>query len=535
MSASARSAKGAVEGSPAGSATNATDETAELAIAVPLPDAAATERLGADLAVVLRAGDLVFLHGDLGAGKTTLARGLVRWLADAPDADVPSPTFTLVQPYETEPPVLHADLYRVADPAELDELGLDEGLETGVVLVEWPERGAAALPEPALDVRLEEGPPTAEAGRVAHISGPALPRVRRTLTLRAFLHAIGKGAAARHHLTGDASLRAYETIRETVTTGDTLPPILMNAPAAPDGPPLPGGLPYGGLPYSRVAHLAEDVRPFVAVGAALRRRGLAAPQIHAADLDAGILLLENFGTGTIAPHGAPHPARYRACAALLATHMDWALDGPLDLPLPDGTTCTVPLYDRGALRVEVDLLAEWYVRDVHGRELTASERDTFAGLWDALFDRLEAAPRTLVLRDYHSPNIVWRPWRDGADRIGIIDYQDALVGPHAYDLASLAQDARVDVAPELEAELVAHYCATRDPGTFDEALFRETYAVMAAQRASKILGIFVRLDLRDGKPHYRAHLPRMQGYVARALAHPALRDLRSFYASAFHL
>ena len=497
----------------------------EDAVAVPLADEAATERLGADVAVVLRAGDLVFLRGDLGAGKTTLARGLVRWLADAA-VDVPSPTFTLVQPYETEPPVVHADLYRIADPSEVDELGLDEALEAGIVAVEWPERGAGALPEPTLTIELEDD---ARGGRVAHLHGAALPRVRRSLTLRAFLHAIGKGAAARHHLTGDASARAYETIRETVMTGDTLPPILMNDPAAPDGPPL-----QNGLPYSRIAHLAEDVRPFVAVGAALRRHGLAAPRIHAADLEAGILLLENFGTGTILRGGRPDPERYRACAALLAERMDWALHGPLDLPLPDGTTCTVREYDRGAMQVEVDLLADWYVRDAHGRDLTAGERETFEGLWSDLFDRIEGAPQTLVLRDFHSPNIVWRPWRDGADRIGIIDYQDALVGPHAYDLASLAQDARVDIAPELEADLVSHYCRRRQGG-FDEPAFRETYAVMAAQRASKILGIFVRLDLRDGKPHYRAHLPRMRDYIARSLAHPTLRELRAFYASTFKL
>jgi len=135
-----------------------------------------------------------------------------------------------------------------------------------------------------------------------------------------------------------------------------------------------------------------------------------------------------------------------------------------------------------------------------------------------------------MLRDFHSPNIIWRGELQGHDRLGIIDFQDALIGPAAYDVASLAMDARVTVPEKIEAAVTKTYVAARQAaGGFDAESFGEAYAIMAAQRNSKILGIFVRLDRRDGKPDYLKHLPRIRDYLRRALAHPALAELRDFY------
>ncbi|TKB29565.1 MAG: bifunctional tRNA (adenosine(37)-N6)-threonylcarbamoyltransferase complex ATPase subunit type 1 TsaE/phosphotransferase, partial [Mesorhizobium sp.] len=143
---------------------------------------------------------------------------------------------------------------------------------------------------------------------------------------------------------------------------------------------------------------------------------------------------------------------------------------------------------------------------------------------------LEGREYTLMLRDFHSPNLIWRADRSGHDRLGVVDVQDALIGPSAYDVASLAMDARVTISPEIEKHTLAAYIAARRAaGAFDENEFRETYAIMAAQRNSKILGIFVRLEKRDGKPYYLKHLPRIRDYLRRALAHPALAGLQDFY------
>ena len=278
-------------------------------LSIPLAGETDTVRLGEDLALALRRGDLVLLSGDLGAGKTTLARAIVRALADDAELEVPSPTFTLVQTYaDIRLPVSHFDLYRLSEPGELDELGLDEALEEGLVLIEWPERARGHLPEAALRVTLShEGD-----GRRAALSGTeaSMEHLRRSLAARAFLDRNGYCAAARRFLQGDASTRAYETIRME----GALDRILMNAPRRPDGPPV-----LDGKPYSQIAHLAEWAGPFVAIDRLLRAHGFRAPEIFAADLEDGFLVIEHLGGGGILDReGRPIAERYRAAAELLA-------------------------------------------------------------------------------------------------------------------------------------------------------------------------------------------------------------------------
>jgi aminoglycoside/choline kinase family phosphotransferase len=132
------------------------------------------------------------------------------------------------------------------------------------------------------------------------------------------------------------------------------------------------------------------------------------------------------------------------------------------------------------------------------------------------------------LRDYHSPNLIWMPERDGLARVGLVDFQDCVMGHPAYDVASLLQDARVTVPDELEIRLLGHYAQTRRAASpdFEMAGFARAYAILGAQRATKILGIFARLDKRDGKPQYLAHLPRIWAYLQRCLAHPALAKVK---------
>ncbi len=483
-----------------------------------LADDAATARLGQDLALALRTGDVLALSGDLGAGKTTLARALIRANAGDPWLDVPSPTFTLVQSYEGRVPVHHFDLYRLGGPAELDELGFDEALAGGAALIEWPERAGNRLPADTVLVEMRhEG----EARRaVLSGAGPAFERVARSLAVRDFLQTAGTGEAARKAFPGDASARAYEIVEAPGAPAK----ILMNSPRLVLGPPVKDG-----KPYAVIAHTAQTATAFVAIARALRQRGVAAPQVLAADLDQGFLLLEHLGSGHfLDAAGQPVAERYAAAAALLAPlHREvW----PSRLEATPGVYHDMPPFDRDALMIEVDLLLDWYVPWRSGHPADAALRTAFAAAWTLVFDRLDATEQGLVMRDYHSPNLIWRNDRSGSERLGVLDFQDALTGPTAYDVASLAMDARVTVPEAIERSTTdAYVAARRDDANFDEAAFREAYAIAAAQRNTKILGIFVRLNQRDGKPAYLRHLPRIRAYLRRALAHPALAPVAELY------
>jgi tRNA threonylcarbamoyl adenosine modification protein YjeE len=491
--------------------------------AVMVPNEAALHRLVTDIAIALEPGDLITLSGDLGAGKTTLARALIRQLAGDPTVEVPSPSFTLVQTYELPRfPVVHADLYRVSGAAELAELGFEDLPVDAVTLLEWPDRAGGSLPADRLDIAITLAPELGLEHRNLYITGYGTfaPRAERMAALRKFLDASGFGEAARKRIAGDASARSYERL----TLGERHV-ILMNSPRRPDGPPV-----RNGLPYSAIAHLAEDVKPFVALAHGLREQGFSAPEIHAADLDTGFLILEDLGSDGVVDGDPPEPLGYRyqtAVDALVELHR---LVLPDTLSVPPDLTHHIPPYDLDALMIEVELLPDWYL-PFRGVTLTAAAREEYLAVWrHALFPVLDVRP-TWVLRDFHSPNLLWLPERKEFARVGLLDFQDAMMGPPAYDVASLLQDARVDVSEEMEIELLGRYVRARKEADDEFYIpgFVKIYSTLAAQRASKILGIFARLDRRDGKPQYLRHLPRVWNYLQRSLAHPALAGLEAWY------
>jgi hypothetical protein len=490
---------------------------------VALEDEQATNRLVADIAAAVEPGDLITLSGDLGAGKTTFARALIRHLASDPHVEVPSPTFTLMQAYDLPRfKLVHADLYRLSGPAELAELGFEDSAENAVTLLEWPDRAAGFLPPNRLDVALTLSPQQSETFRNARVTGYGAfaAKAERIAVVRRFLARAGFGHAMRRHMQGDASTRVYERL-----TLDGSNYILMNAPRRPDGPNV-----RDGKPYSAIAHLAEDVTPFVAMAQALRELGFSAPAIFAADRDAGLLAIEDLGPESLVAGTPPAPieARYEVAADLLAGLHRQRL--PDLLPVEPGVEYRLPHYDMEALLIEVELLLDWYLPKLEAR-VSDSKRDVYLALWRDALTPAVSGPSTWVLRDFHSPNLLWLAERQGNARVGLLDFQDAVMGSPAYDLASLLQDARVDVPELMEISLLSRYTRARlkaNPA-FDAPAFARAYATLAAQRASKILGIFARLEKRDGKPQYLRHLPRVWAYLRRSLAHPALSQLHGWY------
>lgn len=493
-----------------------------------LTDPAASEdslsRLAEHLALKLKPGDAIALTGDLGAGKTTFARALVRAVLADGEAEVPSPTFALLQTYATPRLHLaHLDLYRLADASEASELGISDLLDSGAIIVEWPDRAPAMLPPDRLDIVIADGlePDLRHVAVTPH--GTWVPRLQRLMEMAAFLDTAPRWRNAQaHYLQGDASARAYVRLLRNGARA-----VLMDAPRLPDGPPI-----RDGLPYSRIAHLAEDVAPFVAIAGTLRQAGVSVPEIYAADLDRGFLLLEDLGDrvfGRELQNGTPQAELWAAAADCLAGLHAQRL--PTAIDLGGGKRYTVPRQDRGVLGIEAELLVDWYWPALNGTPVPDQVRAEFLQLWNGVFDRLLVLPTGLVLRDFHSPNLMWLPNRHGARRVGVIDFQDALEGPPAYDLVSLLQDARVDVPADIETVMFDRYCqAVGGASTdFDRDAFAFAYAALGVQRNTKILGIFARLAHRDLKPAYLRHIPRIWRYLERGLAHPELASLRAWY------
>jgi tRNA threonylcarbamoyl adenosine modification protein YjeE len=489
-------------------------------------DEAGVVRLAELLAFKLRRQDVIALRGDLGAGKTTLARALIGAILRDGSTEVTSPTFSLHQTYAGgRLTISHFDFYRLSSAQEAAELGFDEAMQQGAVIVEWPERAAALLPETRIEVELADTGDPAVRRVTVHGAGTAAERTQRIGELMTFLDAQPEWSdATMTHLQGDASTRSYARLSRNGRTA-----VLMDAPPQPDGPPI-----RDGKPYSRIAHLAEDMaRAFAAIAPPLRAVGLSAPEILGQDLDKGLLVIEDLGDrvfSTEVTRGAlPQDELWRAAVDALAALRRTV--PPERLPLGRGGDHILPAYDAGALHVEVELLIDWYWPALRGEPAPQAARDEFVSLWAPIFQRLEQQPMAWALRDFHSPNLIWLPEREGIKRVGVVDIQDAQRGPAAYDLVSLLQDARVDVPAALETELLARYiAATRasDPG-FDEAEFQFAYHALGLQRNTKILGIFVRLARRDGKHQYLAHLARIWGYLQRNTGHVALAPLAAWY------
>ncbi len=480
-------------------------------------------RLARVIAPMLKAGDVLTLQGDIGAGKTEFSRFLIRAITGDNALEVPSPAFSLHQTYEAPRfRVSHFDFYRLKSEEEAQELGLSDVLSSDVTIIEWPERVTSVLIQDGLALAFAE---TADAGaRQITLTGKGrfATRLPRLLGIFDFLGAGDWADAAIEPLTGDASARVYYRLRRSEDNA-----LLMDWPRQPDGPPI-----RNGKPYSQIAHLAEGVAQFTAIAEALRATGLGAPSIYESDLDRGLLILQDFGDDvfqSLAAAGAGMAPLWRlGVDGLIALRSH----KPPQTLSAGGNIWPMRRYDHEALGIETELLLDWYLPEMTGADPSPEARRDFLTKWRGHFDWLAGEERETgwVLRDYHSPNLLLRAAETGLSRLGVIDFQDALIGHRAYDLVALLQDARVDVPLALEDEFFACYIttATRDP-QFDAAAFRRAYATLGAQRATKILGIFVRLHKRDGKPAYLRHIPRVASYLTRNLEHPDLADLKAWH------
>lgn len=342
----------------------------------------------------------------------------------------------------------------------------------------------------------------------------------------AFLKAAGWAAADAEPLTADASTRTYERLR----LGDRQA-LLMSAPPGAETTSCPPDATLQerqSLGYNALARLAgPNLHAFVDISAALRRAGLSAPDIYAADTQTGFAVIEDLGDALYAraiPDGADEKLLYSAAIdALVALRRS-------GVTAPSADHYVMLDYDRVAMNAEVALLSEWYWPHRNGAAISPELASDYAASWAGALERL-SQPHTIVLRDFHAENLLWLPSRKGVARAGVIDFQDGLFGHAAYDLVSLLEDARRDVDPALAQAMIAHYCRqAKDAPDFDKERLLSDYAILGAQRNAKILGIFARLITRDHKPRYAQFFSRVENHFRNDLKHPSLADVRSFFS-----
>lgn len=317
----------------------------------------------------------------------------------------------------------------------------------------------------------------------------------RAQAIEDFLTAAGWYGAEHVPLADDASFRRYERVTLRGRSA-----VLMDAP--PD---------------------KENVRPFITVDRLLRGLGLSAPVIRAEDVQQGFLLLEDLGDDTytrvLAQGGNEYELYSLATGALVTLHAKFRPNGQ------------VPDYTADLLMREAELLIDWYWPAIKGSACSEPDRALFTGLWRNALDHAYAVPSSLVLRDYHVDNMLHLPDRYGVQACGLLDFQDAVIGPVTYDLVSLFEDARRDVPPAMASDLIEQYL--QQFPTIPRDAFALSYAILGVQRATKIIGIFTRLDRRDGKPGYLHHIPRVWRWLEGGLSHPMLHDLKHWYDTAF--
>ncbi len=316
---------------------------------------------------------------------------------------------------------------------------------------------------------------------------------RRKSALQQFLMITGWYGAKVEILANDASSRQYFRLSQFEGTKR----VLMDDPGA-----------------------VESVQKFIRIAKILQDLGHSVPRIFDQDLDNGFLLLEDMGDMTF------------TCA--LSQNMDertlyeTAVDVLIDLHqryVPGNED--LERYASDKYINEVLLFIDWYLPIIFKQKPTAEMRSEFIKAWEQVFSLLEPLPQSLILKDFHVDNLMWLENQEGIKKCGLLDFQDALVGPTPYDLVSLLQDVRRDVSPSLEEDMINRYLKAFP--NIDPFQFRTGYAILGAQRNTRILGTFTRLYFNMGKKRYLEFLPRTWDLVKKDLEHVALKPVKEWF------
>ena len=312
-----------------------------------------------------------------------------------------------------------------------------------------------------------------------------------------FLEANGWQQAGRTTLADDASARRYQRL-----THGARQAILMDAP--PD---------------------QMSIVPFLSIARHLTGLGFSAPKIYAEDEVLGLVLLEDFGDDTYNRLLRSDPE----CEAELYGLAVDVLSALHRRPEKDTVLAEAPAHSLDVLLEGVAQFVLHYIPQAMGQPLPSSLSDEFRVLWTTALKPVFDLPKTLVLRDFHVDNLIYLKGRDGIRRCGLLDFQDASIGSGAYDLMSLLEDARRDISKDIADNMRQRYAHAMNMTTLEQHAFDTAYAILGAQRHTRVIGIFTRLCIRDAKPGYLVHIPRVWRLLERSLCHPALAELKTWF------
>jgi len=312
-------------------------------------------------------------------------------------------------------------------------------------------------------------------------------------TIEEFISETEFAGAVINRLAGDASTRRYARVTLVGKTAMAKSAMVMDTPTS-----------------------GENFHAFVQIAESLVSAGYSAPKILARDMENGFLLLEDFGddsfTKILANNITSETELYETAIDLL---VDWQKIPAMPLPA----------YNLETYLREVSLFPDWFLLKVFGAEKEADLRAEYMQIWSDILQSAQLCENIFVHRDFHADNLMWLPQRNGVQRVGLLDFQDGLIGDAAYDMVSLLEDARRDVPPQLATKMIERYLQKTGKNKAD---FLAAYNVLGAQRNSKIIGIFTRLAVRDGKQNYLQFMPRVWNHLQRDLQHPQLSTLRNW-------
>ncbi|MDB4225408.1 MAG: tRNA (adenosine(37)-N6)-threonylcarbamoyltransferase complex ATPase subunit type 1 TsaE [Alphaproteobacteria bacterium] len=473
-----------------------------------------TEALAKEVSLILQKGDFISLIGELGSGKTTLTKYIVNSVCEH-NQEVTSPTFNLSQTYPTQRcPITHYDLYRIEDYADLEEIGFNEALEEGVVIIEWAEKFSDELPKDRLQIKIEDN---GRNKRIIHITGYGSweKRLKRNIHLNSFIAQCNLEVVDRNWMKGDASERSYQRI---ITNNNSYVVMNHNQRKNKQNP----------------TKLAEGLEAFILINYHLENLGVKVPKIIKIDRKNSFLLLEDLGNiqySQIDLSGNDTFDYYLPAVESLVLIQNFYPKKSLE---HDGMKHILNSYDNNIYLEEVKLLTNWYWPYKKSTLCKANAYNEYISIWLALISKISQSS-SLTLRDFHSPNLLWVDNEKGLRRCGIIDFQDALIGHPLYDVISLTQDARIDINKELETQILNYYIELKYSESPKDlrADIMQDYYIIATQRCFKILGVFARLAMSNNSPEYLLHMPRIIGYIERNFENEILRDLKEWFERNF--